>query len=92
MMYVEELPEEKTYYIKVYGDDIEDFLKTSLLPDRMKQNMREDVVRIVKDYEKFVKGKPYNQDTRNELYDFFRTKFKTFVMTHGIFYSFEECN
>ena len=90
VMYVEELPEEKNYFIHVYGDDIEDFLEESTLPDKMKQKMRSDVVAIVNGYKKFVIGKQYNNETREELYEFFRTQFKNFVTTHGIFYSFKE--
>ena len=90
VMYIEELPDEKNYFIKVYGDDIEKFLEESTLPDRMKQQMRENVVNIVKNYNKFVIGKEYNEETRLELYDFFRTQLSTFVRTQGIFYSYVE--
>ena len=92
VMYIEELPDEKNYYIHVFGDDIEDFLEQSTLPERMKQKIREDVVAIVRNYEKFVVGKPYNDETRKELYDFFRTQLSIFVRNQGIFYSFVENN
>ena len=68
----------------------EKFLEESTLPDRMKQQMRENVVNIVKNYNKFVIGKEYNEETRLELYDFFRTQLSTFVRTQGIFYSYVE--
>ena len=92
VMYIEELPEEKNYYIHVYGDDIENFLEQSTLPEAMKQKMREDVVAIVRNYNKFVIGKSYNEETRLELYDFFRTQLSRFVINQGIFYSFKEEN
>lgn len=92
VMYIEELPEERNYYIHVYGDDIEEFLEQSTLPEKMKQQMRDDVVAIVKNYNKFIYGKPYNEETRLELYDFFRTQLSRFVRAQGIFYSFVENN
>ena len=92
VMYIEELPEERNYYIHVYGDDIEEFLEKSTLPENMKQQMRDAVVAIVKDYNRYVVGKPYNEETRLELYDFFRTQLSKFVRTQGIFYSYVEEN
>jgi hypothetical protein len=55
-------------------------------------DMRDAVVAIVKDYNRYVAGKPYNEETRLELYDFFRTQLSKFVRTQGIFYSYVEEN
>jgi hypothetical protein len=58
-LYIEELPEEKTYYIKVEGDIIEEELSKISLPDRLKDDLRGDIVNIVKGYNIMMSGKIY---------------------------------
>lgn len=90
MVYIEEVPEERTYSIRVEGDVIEDILLNSHLPEKLKMTMREDVVDIVKGYNNLVVGKVYSEEMRQMSYEYFRNTLSMFCMKHGSFYAFDE--
>lgn len=90
IMYIKELPEEKTYFIKVDGDKIEDFLLESKLPEKLKQELREDVVEIVKGYNRLVEGKVYSEIMRHMCNNYFKTALEKFCVKHGSLYSYKE--
>lgn len=89
-LYIEELPEEKTYYIKVEGDNIEEELSKISLPDRLKDDLRGDVVNIVKGFNMLMTGKVYNEQNNELCKDYFRFALKKFCQLHGSFYKFKE--
>jgi hypothetical protein len=90
MLYVQEDPENKTYKIKVEGDNIEEILDRIYLPDRLKQEMRYDIVNIVKGFNMFAVGRPYNDETKDLCNSYFRDMFTKFCMVHGSYYKFKE--
>lgn len=90
ILYIEEDVKDKTYLIKVEGDKIEDILLKSNLPERLKQELREDIVNIVKDYNKLVEGKFYSTEMRTICNNYFKTTLEKFCMKHGALYSFKE--
>ena len=90
MLYVEEDPENRTYKIKVEGDNIEEILEHIYLPDRLKDDLRADVVNIVKGYNMLVQGRFYTEETRELCRKYFRDMLKRFCVVHGQFYEFKE--
>ena len=90
MLYVEEDPENRTYKIKVEGDNIEEILEHIFLPDRLKQDLRADIVNIVKGYNMLIKGRFYTDETRDLCRRYFRDMLKRFCVVHGQFYEFKE--
>ena len=90
MLYVEEDPENRTYKIKVEGDNIEEILEHIYLPDRLKDDLRADVVNIVKGYNMLVQGRLYTEETRELCRKYFRDMLKRFCVVHGQFYEFKE--
>lgn len=90
MLYVEEDPENRTYKIKVEGDNIEEILEHVYLPDRLKDDLRADVVNIVKGYNMLIQGRFYTEETRELCRKYFRDMLKRFCVVHGQFYEFKE--
>ncbi len=90
IVYIEEIPEERTYSIRVEGDIIEDYLMLCNLPERLKMVLREDIVDIVKGYNKLIEGKAYSIVMRMTCYDYFRSTLDKFCIKHGALYEFEE--
>ena len=90
MLYVEELPEERTYYIKVEGDNIEEILERIYLPERLKQDLRDDIVNIVKGYQMLTMNMQYTKENNDLCKKYFRDMFAKFCMVHGSFYKFKE--
>lgn len=90
LLYAEEDPENRTYKIKVDGDKIEEVLEKVFLPERIKQDLRADVVNIVKGYNILVQGRFYTEETRELCRTYFRDVLKRFCMVHGRFYEFKE--
>lgn len=90
LLYVEELPEEQTYYIKVEGDNIEEILERIYLPERIKQDLRADIVNIVRGYEMLTMHMAYTKENNELCKKYFRDVLDKFCMIHGSFYKFEE--
>mgnify|MGYP003295420174 CR=1 FL=1 len=90
MLYIEELPEEMTYRIKVEGDNIEEILERIYLPERLKQDLRADVVNIVRGYEMLTMNMQYTKENNELCKKYFRDMLGKFCMIHGSFYKFEE--
>jgi hypothetical protein len=90
MLYVEELPEEQTYRIKVEGDNIEEILEQVYLPERIKQDLRADIVNIVKGYQMLTMNLAYTKENNELCKKYFRDMMNKFCMVHGCFYKFEE--
>ena len=90
MLYMEEDPENRTYKIKVDGDAIEEILEQVFLPERIKQDLRTDVVNIVKGYNMLVQGRMYTEETRELCRRYFRDMLARFCVVHGQFYEFKE--
>ena len=90
MLYMEEDPENRTYKIKVDGDAIEEILEQVFLPERIKQDLRTDVVNIVKGYNMLVQGRVYTEETRELCRRYFRDMLARFCVIHGQFYEFKE--
>ena len=90
MLYMEEDPENRTYKIKVDGDAIEEILEQVFLPERIKQDLRTDVVNIVKGYNMLVQGRMYTEETRELCRRYFRDMLARFCVIHGQFYEFKE--
>lgn len=90
MLYMEEDPENRTYKIKVDGDAIEEILEQVFLPERIKQDLRADVVNIVKGYNMLVQGRMYTEETRELCRRYFRDMLARFCVVHGQFYEFKE--
>lgn len=90
LLYVEEYPEHKTYKIKVEGDNIEQILEESFLPERLKQDLRADIVNIVKGYNMVIKGMQYTEEARELCRKYFRDMFRRFCVVHGRFFEFKE--
>lgn len=90
IVYIEEDVKNKTYFIKVEADKIEDILLKSKLPEILKLELREDIVNIVKDYNKLVEGKFYSDEMRTICNVYFRTTLQKFCMKHGALYTFKE--
>lgn len=90
LLYVEELPEEQTFYIKVEGDNIEEVLNRISLPERLKQDLRADIVNIVRGYQMITANMAYTQDNVNLCKKYFRDMMSKFCTIHGIFYEFKE--
>jgi hypothetical protein len=87
---MEEDPENRTYKIKVDGDAIEEILEQVFLPERIKQDLRTDVVNIVKGYNMLVQGRMYTEETRELCRRYFRDMLARFCVIHGQFYEFKE--
>jgi hypothetical protein len=90
LIYVEERPESKTYYIRVEGDNIEEILEKIYLPERLKQNLRDDIVNIVKGYNMMVSRLEYTEASRELCKRYFRDMFNRFCVIYGQFYQFKE--
>lgn len=91
MLYIEELPEERTYKIRVEGDNIEEILNRIYLPERLKQQMRDDIVNIVKGYDLVAMQLGVYTKENNELCKkYFRDMLDKFCKIHGSYYKFEE--
>ena len=90
MLYVEELPEEQTYYIKVEGDNIDEILNRIYLPERLKQDLRADIVNIVKGYQMITMNMAYTKENNDLCKKYFRDMMTKFCMVHGSFYKFKE--
>ena len=90
MLYVEELPEEQTFRIRVEADNIEEILERVYLPERLKQDMRADIVNIVRGYQMLTANMQYTQENVNLCKKYFRDMMAKFCTIHGIFYTFEE--
>lgn len=90
MLYVEELPEKQTFKIRVEGDNIEEILDRIYLPERLKQDMRNDIVNIVKGYQMLSMNMSYTQENINLCKKYFRDMFDKFCVIHGSFYKFDE--
>lgn len=83
LMHIEEDKENKNYYIKVEADNIEDMLSKMMLPDRLKQQLREDIVIIVKGYNKLITGKFYSEDMVKICNKYFSDTLEKFCFEHG---------
>lgn len=92
IVYIEEDTTNKTYFIKVEADTIEDFLLKSGLPELLKQHLREDIVDIVKGYNELITGKIYSSMMREICYNYFRNTLEKFKLKHGSDYYFTENN
>lgn len=90
LLYVEELPDERTYRIKVEGDNIEEILNRIYLPERLKQDLREDVVNIVKGYQMLTMNMQYTKENNDLCKKYFRDMMNKFCMVHGSYYKFKE--
>lgn len=90
LLYVEELPEERTYRIKVEGDNIEEILDRIYLPERLKQEMRADIVNIVKGYQMITMNMAYTKENNELCKKYFRDMMSKFCMVHGSYYKFKE--
>ena len=90
LLYIEELPEKRTYKIKVEGDNIEEVLDRIYLPERLKQEMRDDIVNIVYGYQMLTRGMAYTKSNNDLCKKYFRDVMQKFCMVHGSFYKFEE--
>lgn len=90
MLYVEELPDEQTYYIKVEGDNIEEILERIYLPERLKQDLRADIVNIVRGYQMLTMNMQYTHENNELCKKYFRDMMNKFCMVHGSFYKFKE--
>lgn len=89
-LYIEEIPEEKTYYIKVECDIIDEELSKITLPERLKQELRADIVNIVRGYNIMMTGKIYNEQNVALCNEYFRYALDKFCMIHGSFYKYRE--
>lgn len=90
LLYVEELPEEQTYRIKVEGDNIEEVLNRIYLPERLKQELRTDIVNIVKGYQMITMNLAYTKENNELCKKYFRDMMSKFCMVHGSYYKFKE--
>lgn len=90
MLYVEELPDERTYYIKVEGDNIEEILERIYLPERIKMDLRNDIVNIVKGYQMLTATMEYTKENNDLCKKYFRDMLDKFCIVHGSFYQFKE--
>jgi hypothetical protein len=90
LLYVEELPEEQTYRIKVEGDNIEEVLNRIYLPERLKQELRADIVNIVKGYQMITMNLAYTKENNELCKKYFRDMMSKFCMVHGSYYKFKE--
>ena len=90
MLYVEELPEEQTFYIKVEGDNIEEILERIYLPERIKQELRDDIVNIVKGYQMITANLTYIKENNELCKRYFRDMMTKFCQIHGSYYQFKE--
>lgn len=70
--------------------ELEDILLKSKLPEILKLELREDIVNIVKDYNKLVEGKFYSDEMRTICNVYFGTTLQKFCMKHGALYTFKE--
>lgn len=89
LLYVEELPDEKTYRIKVEGDNIEEILNRIYLPERLKQDLRADIVNIVKGYQMLTMNMQYTKENNELCKKYFREMMSKFCMVHGSYYKFK---
>ena len=90
MLYVEELPEERTYRLRVEGDNIEEILERMYLPERVKQDLRQDIVNIVNGYKILTSQMAYTKENNDLCKKYFRDMMNKFCMVHGSFYKFKE--
>lgn len=90
LLYVEELPEKQTYYIKVEGDNIEEILDRIYLPERLKNDLRADIVNIVKGYQMITMNMAYTKENNDLCKKYFRDMMTKFCQIHGSFYKFKE--
>jgi hypothetical protein len=90
MLYIEELPDERTYYIKVEGDNIEEILERIYLPERLKMDLRNDIVNIVRGYQMLTANMEYTKENNDLCKKYFRDMMDKFCMVHGSFYKFKE--
>ena len=90
MLYIEELPEKRTYLLKVEGDNIEEILERMYLPERLKQEFRDDIVNIVRGYQMLTRGMSYTKENNDLCKKYFRDVLAKFCQVHGSFYKFEE--
>lgn len=90
LLYVEELPDERTYRIKVEGDNVEEILNRIYLPERLKQDLREDIVNIVKGYQMLTMNMQYTKENNDLCKKYFRDMMNKFCMVHGSYYKFKE--
>ena len=86
MLYIEELPDERTYYIKVEVDNIEEILERIYLPERLKMDLRNDIVNIVM----LTANMAYTKENNDLCKKYFRDMLDKFCMVHGSFYKFKE--
>lgn len=90
LMYVEELPEKQTYRIRVEGDNIEEILERMYLPERVKQDLRQDIVNIVNGYKILTSQIAYTKENNDLCKKYFRDMFAKFCQIHGSYYQFKE--
>ena len=90
LLYVEELPDEQTYRIRVEGDNIEEILNRIYLPERLKQDLRADIVNIVRGYQMLTNNMAYTHENNELCKKYFRDMMNKFCMIHGSFYKFKE--
>ena len=83
LMHIEEDIPNKTYYIKVEADNIEAMLFSMMLPEVLKQHLREDIVNIVKGYNDLVVGKFYSEFMRESCIKYFTNSLEKFCFNHG---------
>ena len=90
MLYVEELPDEQSYYIKVEADNIEEILERMYLPERLKMDLRNDIINIVKGYNMLTANMLYTKENNDLCKKYFKDMMEKFCMVHGSFYKFKE--
>jgi hypothetical protein len=90
MLYVEELPEKRTYKIVVEGDSIDEILERMYLPEKIKMDFRWDIVNIVRGYKMLTANMAYTKESNELCKKYFRDAMDKFCVVHGTFYKFEE--
>lgn len=90
LMYVEELPDEKTYKIVLEGKNIDELLEAMYLPERLKIQFQNDLVSIIKGYKMLTTGMSYTDANRELCKEYFRAMFNKFCSIYGSTYKFKE--
>lgn len=90
LLYIEENPEKMNFKIKVEGDNIEEILERIYLPERLKQEMRYDIVNIVKGFQMLTMNMDYTKENLEICKKYFRDMLSRFCMVHGRFYEYKE--
>lgn len=83
LMHIEEDPEGRTYYVKIEENNIEDMLSEMMLPDRIKQQLREDIVDVVKGYNALVAYQLYSEEMIALCNKYFSDVLEKFCFEHG---------